>query len=314
MASSHDWRATIGAQLPSAPWRTRFAPAPTGYLHLGHLVNMLHVWGIARAYGGQVVLRLEDHDRSRCRPEFEAALLEELDWLGFVPDIFSTASFRDTASAHDGRQSDQQARYQQALDTLDACGLIYACRCTRRDVERVAPHAPGEEPCYPGTCRHAGVARDASPARRLLLAPQPSDFTDLRLGSIRQHPYRQCGDVLVRDRHGQWTYQFAVVVDDLHHGIDVVIRGEDLLESTGRQLQLAALLGRTHPPRVLHHALLVHPDGRKLSKASGDTSLRELRAAGYSAASLLGRAAQMAGLREQASALPPHAIVDLFAG
>ena len=106
----------------------------------------------------------------RCRPDFEAALLGELDWLGFVPAIFSTASFRKTASAHDGRRSDQQGRYQQALDTLDACGLIYACRCTRRDVERVAPHAPGEEPCYPGTCRHAGVALDASPARRLLLA------------------------------------------------------------------------------------------------------------------------------------------------
>lgn len=267
-------------------------------MHLGHLVNAMHVWGVAGAFGGQVVLRIEDHDRTRCRPEYEAALLDDLEWLGFEADVHPVASFRAVSpgQGHPARQSDQGARYETALHELTERGLVYACRCTRRDIAQRVPHASGEEPRYPGTCRLQQVSDAESWARRVRLEPETFVFDDLRMGRQVQHPSRQCGDVLVRDRHGQWTYQFAVVVDDMAHEVDVVIRGEDLLSSTGRQLQLATLLGRPTPPLFLHHTLLVHADGSKLSKANHDTALRELRQAGMSAASLLGEAAVRAGL------------------
>lgn len=311
MRTPSDWRADLAHRLPSAGWRTRFAPAPTGYLHLGHLVNALHVWGIARAHGGTVVLRLEDHDRTRCRAEYEHALLDDLDWLGFAPDEFTSASFRADPHAHTARQSNQEARYAQALARLAAQGLVYACRCTRRDIAAVVPHAPGVEPCYPGTCRVAAVPSADTFARRVHLAPATMHVEDLRLGALQQAPHRQCGDLLVRDRHAQWTYQFAVVVDDITHAIDVVIRGEDLLASTGRQVQLAQLLGRDTPPNFLHHTLLMRPDGSKLSKATHDTSLREMRLAGVRPAQLLAAAARRAGLCDTRE-LPVAEVPSLF--
>ena len=295
-------------------WRTRFAPAPTGYLHLGHVVNAIHVWGLARAFGGDVLLRIEDHDRTRCRGEYEEALLDDLDWLGFVPDIGRTDSFRAAPHGHPHpqRQSDNEARYAAALASLTARGLTYVCTCTRRDIERHAPHAAGEEPRYPGTCRDAGHAETESLARRVRMGNGVESFEDRRLGPMRQSPAEQCGDLLVRDRHGQWTYQFAVVVDDMAHDIDVVIRGEDLLASTGRQLRLAALLGRERPLHWWHHPLLVHPDGRKLSKAHHDTSIRERRAAGAHAAALLGEAAFLSGLLPAARDLSIDELPALF--
>jgi glutamyl/glutaminyl-tRNA synthetase len=140
------------------------------------------------------------------------------------------------------------------------------------------------------------------------------DFDDARLGVQHQVPARECGDVLVRDRFGHWTYQFAVVVDDLDQEVDVVIRGEDLLGSTGRQMLLGRLLGRASPPRYLHHALLRHPDGRKLSKAAGDTAVRERRAAGATAAMLIGEAAWRAGLLDAPRALAADEVAGLFTG
>lgn len=276
-------------------WRTRFAPAPTGYLHLGHVLNALYVWGMARAHGGRVVLRIEDHDRSRCRPPYEAALLEDLDWLGFVPDDGSTAEFR--AGTSPLRQSDNEWRYAAAITRLELRGLVYPCACSRGDIARVVDDWPNEEMRYPGTCRDAALSPDASLQRRVRLPEDVERFFDLLQGPQIQIPAQQCGDVLVRDRLGQWTYQFAVTVDDLEQGIDVVIRGEDLLSSTGRQRALARLLGRTRPLHFLHHPLIRHPDGAKLSKSAGDTGVRELRAAGLSAAEVIGRAAYAAGLQ-----------------
>lgn len=304
--------ARLVERLPNGPWRTRFAPAPTGMLHLGHLVNAMHVWGIARAHGGSVLLRIEDHDRTRCRSAFESALLEDLEWLGLEPDAFSTSSFRADHHAHPARQSNQSARYQHALTQLADAQLVFNCRCTRRDIERVVPHAAGVEPRYPGTCRLANVSSAETFARRVRLEPEPITFDDLRLGPLTQRPAEQCGDVLVKDRHDQWTYQFAVTVDDMVQEIDVVIRGEDLLSSTGRQLQLAQLLNRTRPLAFLHHTLLVHPDGSKLSKASHDTALRELRDAGATPAALFGLAAQRAALVPTARPLPVESLSDLF--
>ena len=295
-------------------WRTRFAPAPTGYLHLGHVLNAIHVWGIARAHGGEVLLRIEDHDRSRCRGEYETALREDLDWLGFVPDLGykppAISAHNDTPSPY--RQSDSAARYTAALAALTAQELTYVCTCTRRDVARAAPHPSGAEPRYPGNCRQAHHPELATRARRVRMAHGTEIFEDRYRGMVQQTPAEQCGDVLVCDRHGNWTYQFAVVVDDMAHDIDVVIRGDDLLDSTGRQLRLAALLGRERPITWWHHPLIMHPDGRKLSKAYRDTSIRERRAAGTPAAALLGEAAWRGGLLPEARDLTIDELPALF--
>lgn len=305
--------------LSLAPgFTTRFAPAPTGFLHLGHAANAVWVWGIAQAYGGRVLLRVEDHDRGRCRPQYEAALLDDLDWLGLVPDGWGTDAFR--AGPLPQRQSDNTLRYATHLHALEADGRAYPCTCSRSDIARAAgievpDDAPeGQELRYPGTCRVRAVDPDATPARRVIMrAGTMEAFDDLRLGHREQDPDQQCGDLLARDRNGHWTYQFAVTVDDFEQGVDLIIRGEDLLESTGRQLRLARMLGRTVPPRFLHHPLLRHPDGRKLSKSAHDTGLRELREAGTTRAEALGLAAHLSGLTDTPIPIGPHALGELFA-
>lgn len=304
--------ASLAAFAAASPgWRTRFAPAPTGWLHLGHAVNAVWVWSVARALGGTIVLRVEDHDRLRCRPEYEAGLLDDLEWLGLVPDEGTLASYR-AWGAHPLRQSDRTAHYTAALDGLEARGLTYPCRCSRKDIARIVGDRPHEEVRYPGTCRAAGVPATETLARRLVMAEGAEAFDDLRLGHTMQAPARQCGDLLVRDRHGLWTYQFAVVVDDIAQGIGLVIRGEDLLASTGRQRRLATLLGGM-PPAVLHHPLVRRPDGEKLSKSNHDTGLRELRAAGWTPARVLGLAAHLAGLAAEPTPRPASALADLWA-
>ena len=298
--------------MPQAEWRTRFAPAPTGHLHLGHLVNALYVWGLAHRFGGKVILRIEDHDRSRCRPEYEQSVLDDLDWLGFAPDIAPTAAYRARHSPDAFRQSDRDAVYAEALATLDRRGLVYACACTRREISLLVPHGAGEEPRYPGTCRGRSIDVTATTARRVIMDPGSESFDDLRLGAVTNEPALQCGDLLVRDRAGNWTYQFAVTVDDWTQHVSVVVRGEDLLSSTARQLRLARLLGRAVSPLYLHHPLLVHPDGVKLSKANGDTALGARRAAGASAEQLIGEAAFLCGLLEAPKTLSARDVPMLF--
>ncbi|HUP40864.1 MAG TPA: glutamate--tRNA ligase family protein [Vicinamibacterales bacterium] len=258
------------------PIVTRFAPAPTGYLHLGHVLNALYVWDIARASGpdSRVLLRIEDHDRARSRPEYEAALLEDLAWLGFTADGPLT------------RQSERGGLYERALGGLRNRGLTYACDCSRSDI--------GSGP-YPGTCRDKHLAESDSVGMRVRIDSARERFDDLRLGRQEQVPSQQCGDLLVRDRHGNWTYQFAAVVDDWLQGVNLVIRGEDLLDSTGRQIQLARLLGSEQPPVFLHHELLMKSPTQKLSKSDGDSGVRDLRARGWSAEKVIAHAAKLAG-------------------
>jgi glutamyl/glutaminyl-tRNA synthetase len=262
---------------------TRFAPAPTGWLHLGHVANAIAVWGFARATGARVILRVEDHDAQRCRPEYERGLLDDLDWLGFTPDLFPTAAFR--AGPCNSRQSDREAIYRAAADELSSQGLVYACRCTR---------AAGVA-AYPGTCRDLDLPFDGDVVWRARMEPGAETFDDLLCGAQTQDPAFASGDVVIRDRLGNWTYQFTVTVDDWRQGVDLVVRGSDLLDSTGRQIRLARLLGRDTPPRFAHHALIMKSPAQKLSKSDGDTSVRDLRAAGRSAASVIGEAAWRAG-------------------
>jgi glutamyl-tRNA synthetase/glutamyl-Q tRNA(Asp) synthetase len=269
--------AALRSRLPAAPL-TRFAPAPTGFLHLGHVLNAGFVWGIADALGGRVLLRIEDHDRSRSRKDFERAILDDLDWLEFRPDIHSTDDFR--RGRCDGRQSDRDDVYRDAFESLRAQGLVYACDCSRRDLaDEMKPGRP--ELRYSGRCRNRGLPLDDDHGWRVRLDGATVWFDDARLGPHAQTPAEQCGDLLVRDRHGNWTYQFAVTVDDWRQGIDLVVRGRDLLESTGRQIQLARLLGRIQPPVYLHHDLIMKSPTQKLSKSDGDTGVRELRARGW---------------------------------
>jgi glutamyl-Q tRNA(Asp) synthetase len=282
--------------LPSG-LRTRFAPAPTGYLHLGHVANAAVVWRVARATGGSVILRIEDHDRQRCRPEFEAALLDDLEALGFEPDEPTIDSLRaGTPSGY--RQSDNGPTYQAAVDALDADGLVYACDCTRSTFADWAS-AHGRRwfgSGCPGGCAARSLDRDRDGLTwRVALGEGPEAWTDLVLGLQTGEPSVR-GDLPIRDRHGDWTYAICVVIDDLRHGIDMVIRGEDLLDATPAQIRLGRLVGRETPPRFLHHPLIRRPDGRKLSKADGATGIRELLASGASADDVRARAAAAIGL------------------
>ncbi len=280
---------TTPADLGPAPGRapgawTRFAPAPTGYLHLGHVANAIWVWGLARASGGRVLLRIEDHDRQRSRPAYDAALLEDLAWLGFVPD------------AGPIRQTDPEASaaYEAALERLRAHGLAYGCDCTRStftEWTRVHGRAWHGSGC-PGDCRTRGAAETTI---RVALGTGAETWEDVLLGP-RAGEVSAGGDLVARDRHGNWTYGFAVVVDDGRQAIELVIRGRDLLDATAGQIRLARRLGRERPPRFAHHPLIRRPDGRKLSKADGATGLPELRAAGWRAEAVIGKAAAAIGL------------------
>jgi len=280
---------------------SRFAPAPTGFLHLGHVVNALWVWQTA----DRVLLRIEDHDRQRSRPEFEAAIVEDLDWLGFVPD------------GPPVRQRERGDIYSQALETLKDQQLVYGCNCTRAEIARAGlkvcatTATPSEtlvaqplrtaedELRYPGSCRDRGLAETPGAGLRVRFEPSVERFVDLRHGPQEQRPSEQCGDLLIRDREGNWTYQFAVTVDDYVQGVTHVIRGDDLLASTGRQLQLARLLGRREPPLFLHHALIMKSATQKLSKSDGDTGVRDLRARGWTPAQVIARARELSERTER---------------
>jgi len=280
---------------------SRFAPAPTGFLHLGHVVNAAHVWRETRARSGRVLLRIEDHDRQRSHARFEAAIREDLAWLGFVADEPPL------------RQSERGTIYGEALDDLRRRGLVYACGCSRAEIaqgDRPAARRP-ERPSatepnttfvtaetelrYPGTCADRELTEGPGVGLRVRLAPSVERFVDLRHGPQEQRPSEQCGDLLVRDRDGNWTYQFAATVDDLVQGVTLVIRGDDLLASTGRQIQLARLLGRDQPPEFLHHPLIMKSPGQKLSKSDGDSGIRELRARGWTPTQVIERAMSLVG-------------------
>jgi glutamyl/glutaminyl-tRNA synthetase len=286
----------------SATPTTRFAPAPTGFLHLGHVANAIWVWGLARAQGGRVILRLEDHDRQRCRAEYDAALLADLAWLGF------------SADAGPVRQSDAAAgaAYADALLRLRDRGLIYGCDCTRASIAATAERTgrAGTTPGCPGGCRDRGLD---GPVLRVALGGGSAAWMDALVGPCAGD-VAPSGDLPVRDRHGNWTYGFAVVVDDLRQGIDLVVRGRDLLDATPAQIRLAVALGREAPPVFAHHPLIRRPDGTKLSKADGASGIRELRTAGRSPEQVIGAAAAAVGLLAEARPVSADEVEGLVAG
>ena len=298
--------------LPTAPV-TRFAPAPTGYLHIGHLVNALYTWGLARAAGGRVILRVEDHDRQRSRPEFEAALLDDLDRLGLAPDEppGGTGAFRGGTTPY--RQSDAGPAYDAALSGLRDQGLVYACACSRTTFaayEAVRGRAWRGIGC-PGGCRERALPEEPGTGLRVAVGAGSERWVDLLAGPLVDEP-AATGDPLLRDRAGNWTSAFCVVVDDARHAVDLVVRGRDLLHATPVQLRLARLMGRTLPPQYLHHPLVRRVSGQKLSKAEGDTAVRLLLDAGRTPAELFGLAARLAGLQADATPIDPSDLAAPF--
>ena len=295
-----------------APTTTRFAPAPTGRLHLGHLANAIYVWGLARRLGGRVLLRIEDHDRQRCRPEYETALLDDLDRLGIAADEPSTDDVRAGPSPF--RQSDNDEAYEVAIGRLSAAADVYACDCSRSTFAawRKTTGRAWSGPGCPGGCRGRGLAPRVNLGLRTALGDGEEGWDDLLLGT-QAGAVAPDGDVLVRDRNGNWTYALCVVVDDRRHGVDLVVRGADLLGSTAAQIRLGALLGRPAPPRFGHHPLVLRADGSKLSKADGATAVGELLDSGRTVEELVGEAAARVGLIDRPRPTTFDEAVDLAA-
>jgi glutamyl-tRNA synthetase/glutamyl-Q tRNA(Asp) synthetase len=259
-----------------------------------------------------VILRIEDHDRQRSRPEYEAAVLGDLERLGLVPDVPPFAVFREGPTPY--RQSDSGEAYEAALARLRDAGLVYACACSRAtfadyEAERGRPwRGIG----CPGDCRTKALLEDDGAGLRVAVGAGSERWVDLLAGPMADEPAAN-GDLLVRDRLGNWTYALCVVVDDARHGVDLVIRGRDLLEATPVQLRLARLLGRETPPSFLHHPLVRRASGQKLSKSEHDTSVRSLLDAGRTPSELFGLAARLAGLTPEAAPIEPSDLGALFA-
>ena len=270
--------------------RTRFAPSPNGPLHLGHVVHMIWTWGAAQINQSQIVGRLEDHDESRCKDSIGPEILQDMNWLGFK------------VSSEITKQSDRRKRYADVAQALLDQGLVYACVCYKRNTKR-EENLGTKEFCYPGTCRTKCVPLDTKNATwRLKMPNRAFKFQDLIHGVLTQNPSEQCGDVVIRDRNHFWTYQFCVVIDDLDQGIDLIVRGEDLLSSVGRQLALREICLRTNlaksapEPIFVHHPLLRDKEGQKLSKRIGSQAISEYRIQGWSPAQVLRHGALLANL------------------
>ncbi|MFZ5471573.1 MAG: tRNA glutamyl-Q(34) synthetase GluQRS [Myxococcota bacterium] len=272
--------------------RGRFAPSPTGRMHLGNARTALLGWLQARAAGGQFLLRIEDLDRARSRPELVDELFRDLEFLGLTWD--EAPLF----------QSQREEAYRAALEQLSREGRTYPCFCSRAEVARAAsaPHGPADEgPRYPGTCARrpetetAARLKERPATLRFRVQPGVERFVDLVHGEQSQDVEATVGDFVVRRADGVASYQLAVVVDDADSSITDVLRADDLLSSTARQLQLYRALKRS-PPRFAHVPLLLGEDHQRLAKREGAFAVADLRQAGVSAERIIGLLARWSGL------------------
>ena len=299
------------------PVRGRFAPSPTGQLHLGNARTALLAWLDARSAGGAFLMRIEDLDRARVQPGAEAQQLAELAWLGID---------WDEGPDHGGpfapyRQSERTARYDAAIERLLASKRAFLCACSRADVARAAsaPHDDtAAEPRYPGTCRDADpadvVARAAAqgraPAVRFAGGGQRIDFLDEVHGAVASEA-GGVDDFVLRRADGTAAYQLAVVVDDAAMEVTRVVRGDDLLRSTPRQIALYRALELT-PPAFAHVPLVVTSGGERLAKRTRPAALASLRERGVAPEAVIGALAASAGLGAPGRLLPAAALVDGF--
>ena len=281
----------------------RFAPSPSGKMHLGNLFSFLMAWCSARAAGGEIVLRMEDLDPQRTNADFAAMIRRDLlrfglDWDREVPC-----------------QSSRSAAYDAAFEKLEAMGLIYPCYCSRAEVHAAsAPHLGQSEFVYAGTCRDLSpeqrAAKKRLPAWRLRVPAEEWTVRDGLQGDYTELLSRDCGDFVVRRADGVYAYQLAVVVDDAENGVTQVVRGRDLLASAPRQKYLFSLLDKP-APEYFHVPLLLAPDGRRLSKRDGDLDLEALLGR-FTPEEIIGVLARAAGLIEKQEAISARELASVF--
>ncbi len=274
--------------------RTRLAPSPTGALHLGNARTFLVNWALARQRGWKIVLRIEDLDGPRIKAEATEQAIELLEWLGLDWDEGPFFQLHD------------QTAYQAALKQLAEQRAIYPCRCTRKQLEAAslsAPHGHEHDLRYPGNCRppidepvDTTLLGEAGVAWRVRVPEQPTAFEDTFAGHQEYDIQQTVGDFLVATKAGLTSYQLAVVVDDARQGIDQIVRGDDLLASTPRQMLLYEQLKLGPPPTYTHLPLVIGEDGRRLAKRHGDSRLTHYREQGVSAERVLGLLAEWCGL------------------
>ncbi|MBV1858452.1 MAG: tRNA glutamyl-Q(34) synthetase GluQRS [Nannocystaceae bacterium] len=272
------------------PIRGRYAPSPTGRLHLGNVRTALLSWLQIRALGGTFVVRIEDVDTGRSRPGFEATMLEDLRWLGLDWDEGPVIG----GSRGPYRQSSCMWRYADALAQLET----FECTCTRKEVRAAAGAQGGAEPVYPGTCTAGPTHPQRARGVRWLPPDEIVEVTDARMGTLTENLRRDAGSFLLRRTDGDWAYNFAVVVDDGFMGITHTLRGADLWTSTPRQVGLAHALG-LRAPAFTHAPLLCGPDGEKLSKRHGAPDVAALREASEDPKRVIAWLARSVGLVPQ---------------
>ena len=334
----------------------RFAPSPTGYLHEGHLLSALYVWAAAAKWNLKVHLRIEDHDQSRARPAYIEGIREDLAWLGFRYDSESIQSGR--SAIYEAALQKLKAKslvypcycsrkqLQDENPKSETGEVIYQGKCYYRHEPSAMSNETRDErretrvvSGFSGQVSGVSTKRHPEPGMRSMIGEGSRAFyeanpphslrfvvsdkvihwRDLRLGDFHENPKLQCGDFPIRDREGQWTYQFAVCVDDIDEHITHIVRGEDIRNSTARQIALMEALGRTERPIYLHHPLIVDENNKKLSKRELAHSLRQDKEAGITPEMLFGRVCHKAHLTEsnapislqEATALVAHTLPSL---
>ena len=279
----------------------RFAPTPSGRMHLGNVFAALVAWLSVRSRGGSLVLRMEDLDTQRTSAEFARVLREDLLWLGLTWDLETPP------------QSQRSQVYDRYFEKLMDLGLLYPCYCTRSQLHNVnAPHLSDGTYVYPGTCRNlASPPPDRKPAWRVAVPDRVYEIMDMGQGRYRQNLREECGDFVVRRADGVYVYQLAVTVDDGEAGVTEVVRGMDLLGSAPRQMYLQELWGFPHPAYG-HVPMLMAADGRRLSKRDPDMDLGYLRSH-ITAEKLIGVLAHAAGLLEHPQPISARELAGEFA-
>lgn len=291
---------------------SRFAPSPTGRMHLGNIFTALISWLVARKNGGRWLLRIEDLDPQRSRLEYAKIIEDDLNWLGLDWDEGGIEGKGDNGPY---LQSLRQDFYEAALSSLQSAGYTYPCYCTRADIAATqAPHASDGRVIYPGTCRPGNVESCGNPQRspsvRLLMPECCVEFEDMIAGKLHADMAVEWGDIVLRRADGAWAYQLAVVVDDAAMRVTDVVRGCDLLGSCAPQSLIAQLLGLP-VPRYLHVPLICNAAGVRLSKRDRALAMDSLRAK-YSSREIIGQLAAIAGLVDSPVSLSPGELGDIF--
>ena len=294
--------------------RGRFAPSPSGRMHLGNLFSGLLAWLSVRSAGGTMVLRMEDLDPDRCREEYALQLADDLRWLGLDWD----EGYGAGGPHGPYRQSGRTDYYAACFRTLAERGLVYPCYCTRAErLAASAPHASDGAVVYSGRCAHLTAqqrqdleAQGRRPAFRVRVPREEITIEDGHMGPYTQQLDRDCGDFIVRRSDGVWAYQLAVVVDDALMGVSHVVRGCDLLSSSPAQAWLHRTLGY-EPPQFYHLPLLVDAQGRRLSKRDRDLDMGVLREK-YTPQELVGWLGWLAGLQDTPKSATPDQLISRF--